>query len=247
MIAISACGSDSDGTPVSSGNQWVTYTGNTSMATIDAANVNALTVGTSSNVNHIRDNEENLQELLRVLSNIDPTSSTRCGGSYTEQGNTVTFSDYCEMFGNDKITLDGSMYISQSGQVLIIKMSDLKVTVNDIELTLNASFEMDDNKVSMDFVGIDGKTYRIEDFVVQDTFQGVNIISGRFYHPDHGYVDIYSTDSIVTAMCDTVMRPTSGKVIVTGANGTDASVTYQGCADYTVCTNQDSMCNAYQW
>jgi hypothetical protein len=254
MVAISACGGGSDGAAVTRGNQWITYTGNTSMATIDSTNAKILTIDTYSNMDQIKGNKENLDDLLRVLTSL-ASSYSECGGSYSERresstSGTAEFSNFCVMTGGDQIILDGEVYVSDSGQTKILKMSGFSLSVNGIEYSVSASFEMNGSSISMDFVGIDGKTYRIEDFEVRDSYQvsgGVDIVSGRFYHPDYGYVDMYSSSPIVSETCDNILRPTSGNVVITGANETDASVEYQGCADFTVCTNQDAMCSTYQW
>lgn len=253
LAMISGCGGGSDGG--GGGTQWVTYTGSTSMATIDETNASVLTLGTYSNLNQMRNNQENLDDLMRVLTSLAYGNYTECGGTYSEQpesdnSGTIIFSNFCIMTGIDEIVLDGAVYFSDDGQKRVVKMSNFSLKVNGVAYTVSATFKMEGNSVSMDFVGVDGKTYRIENLVVQNSSQvpgGVDIISGRFYHPDHGYVDIHSDSPVVSDTCDNMLRPTQGKVIANGANGTDASVTYQGCAEYTVCTSQDTMCNTYQW
>jgi len=252
IAMVSGCGGDSDS---DGGTQWVTYTGSTSMATIDETNASVLTLGTYSNLDEMRNSQENLSDLMRVLDSLVADNYTECGGSYSERPEsnnsvTVVFSDYCIMTGGDEIVLDGSLNVSYEVQRTVLKMSNFSLSVNGVAYTVSTTFVMEGNSVSIDFIGIDGKTYRIENLVVQNSSQvpgGVDIVSGRFYHPDHGYVDIRSDSPIVSETCDNMLRPTQGKVIVDGANGTDASVTYLVCAEYTVCTNQDTMCNTYQW
>ena len=53
-------------------------------------------------------------------------------------------------------------------------------------------------------------------------------ISGRLYHPQFGYVDLSTPMSIHTAAGD--KHPSSGVMVITGANNTKAKVTYIECA-----------------
>ncbi len=79
----------------------------------------------------------------------------------------------------------------------------------------------------------DGKTYKIENI---DYSSGS--ISGRFYHPDHGYVDI-TTDAAFTY--DSTTKQYCGGVIrITGKDATDSTIystisVNAGCTTYTAC------------
>jgi hypothetical protein len=253
MGLMTGCSSDSGDD--SGGTQWVTYTGSTSQATIDDSNAQALSMAPYSNLEKARANNDGIEVLQGMLPGLLAGTYDECGGSYSQQfesasSGTIIFNDYCVMTGVDQVTLNGSVYASQSGQAQTMKMSNLSVNVNGTEYIVSGTFVREGTSFTMDFVGVDGKTYRIEDLVVQESTTvagGVNIISGRFYHPDHGYVDMHSSSPIVSETCGDVLRPTSGKVIVEGANGTDGSVEYLGCAEYMVCTNQDSTCETLPW
>lgn len=62
-------------------------------------------------------------------------------------------------------------------------------------------------------------------------------VSGRYYHPDHGYVDIVTTTPFQIGASDE--WPSVGQMVVTGASGSKARLTAISTTQYTVEVDAD--------
>jgi len=73
-------------------------------------------------------------------------------------------------------------------------------------------------------------------------------ISGKFYHPDYGYVTVTTPMALVYSNCSGNYLPTGGSLQVTGANGVTATFTPQDCSTYQVCINNGTQtCQTFNW
>jgi len=103
----------------------------------------------------------------------------------------------------ESVTMDGSISMGTSGSAMT--------------MTLNLLFKD----------STDGKVYWMNNWTATATDYGsyeTIDFSGRFYHPDHGYVDFETTTSLTIYTSDA--NPTTGVVVYTGANNTKAKVDF---------------------
>lgn len=122
---------------------------------------------------------------------------------------TLSFDTITGTSGSESITMDGVINISISGA--------------SIAATMNMLIR-DDNV---------HRVYRIENYqmVLTDYAGYIEVdISGRFYHPDYGYVDLETTTPFEVYLGDDY--PTSGVLEVTGEGGTGVRLT---AIDETTC------------
>jgi hypothetical protein len=86
-----------------------------------------------------------------------------------------------------------------------------------------------------DFFGNDGFVYRMTD--LYRTSQGVNTgieVSGRAYHPDHGYVVFETDPGVGIDLQCTNTQPSSGVVTFSGKDNSQGSVEFISCTQYVV-------------
>jgi len=189
---------------------------------------------------------------VSVSDNLDPGT---CGGSASYSGTandvtgafnaTFTFDGWC----NDGVTVSGT--VTASGQIdlsgptpglVSLEFSFTVLTVSDGadtfsgRGTISATFGTSESlTIDMDLQGSDGKIYRASSLVatVSPTAGGDSVtIEGRFYHPDHGYVDVTTPTPFVVASGDST--PLSGQLVVTGSNGSQARLTVLSSTTFQV-------------
>jgi hypothetical protein len=78
-----------------------------------------------------------------------------------------------------------------------------------------------------------------------DTLAHTVQVSGRFYHPDYGYVDVATPVIITYADCGGVYHPISGTLRITGAGGHYGEFIGNGCVTYSLCL--DNVCETRSW
>ncbi len=146
--------------------------------------------------------------------NIDP-------GTGLLTGFTFTFNELTSSSGSDSFTLDGRLTLNATTSSSILIMNLL--------LKDNGS----------------GKVYRLEDYsmVVTDgtTYTSIEI-SGRFYEPDYGYVDI--STSVPLRILNTDDWPSYGVMVLAGRTGiaggsTKAKLTALSSTQYRVEADTD--------
>ena len=173
----------------------------------------------------------------------------------------ATYNDLCDTNGSDyTVVLNGDLYIVISGSNLdnagaridsmrlympsiTIAYTDLTVPVtNTATITedwlIEFVYEADGiTLANMTFslavnVSFNGKVYRFE-AVNDDGFT----FTEKFYHPDHGYVEITASGSFTYGTCLDPYTPDGGSVTITGSDGV-SDVTYQvtviSCGSYLV-------------
>lgn len=153
-------------------------------------------------------------------------------------------------------TLNGSMSITVSydGPVdsapemngMTITLSNLSVTEGGLNQVFDGSLGMSLNTatgestftMTANFRDTDGLVYRAQNYTVNfDSLDRVTSISGRLYHPSHGYVDIATTtDLSYTGYCTSIYGPVPDTGVVTlSGNGTvTLDAAGDGCDTYQV-------------
>ena len=201
------------------------------------------------------------------------TSQTgTCGGSlsYTENASSnsfngsLVFDRYCEgglsTYGYEfrlhgKMTFSGTYHLVNDAPVfdsLNFTIQYLKMTFTDGISTASEEFSGSISVTSFDAANnpldfnvtinfkYDGKVFKIVNLQVDD-FAGT--ISGRLYHPDHGYVDIITTSPFVYMINDpaddTDDQFCSGSLQITGVDtvGNTAIINFTdySCTTYDIC------------
>lgn len=144
---------------------------------------------------------------------------------------------------NDQ-TSNGSLSFSGSIDVNLLELdAPLRFSFNNLntstadgtDITINGTLQCDFTNISVEFScienfdlqdNISGEIFRAENIEVAISTAGfddsVNI-SGRFFHPDHGYVDIVTDTSLTIANGD--IWPSSGVIRLLGSNNSIARIT----------------------
>lgn len=167
-----------------------------------------------------------------------------CGGSVSAPDNfgsngtlngTITFSNLCvydDYFG--QITINGRVIFTETATEISIRYSNF--SINDgvdsatINMTVTCDLNMFSCSITADFVGNDGKTYRIANLTIVGSNTGPYTISATFYHPDHGSVLMSGTG--IYYNCSNGY-PSAGTINITGANGSSATITFDTCSSYS--------------
>ncbi|WP_455204544.1 hypothetical protein [Kaarinaea lacus] len=256
LLAIAGCSSSDDNHEVV---QWISYSGNTSMAAIDqsASNADDIATGINSSMAYVKD----FETLLFALGKVVNGQHVPCGGSYIPQssensGAIHNFSNFCIEVGEDTYRFDGHINSFTADGADVVRMRDFSFTKNNMSFSFDATSKETSTTISVDYIGNDGNTYRMQnlDIRISQTDAGFkDVIGGRFFHPIHGYVDIASFDPVTTAadplfyeLCNTRELPTAGTIFI-DASDDAAFIQYQSCLDYLMCYQQGTMCNTMLW
>jgi hypothetical protein len=199
-----------------------------------------------------------------IPQEVDETGS--CGGTVTGTLNiddqsgafdgNLTFNDFCE---NDYI-LDGPVTISgifnpdtEEFAVVSLTFTNLSGSGAGESVTLNGDFDLDLSNLPLMTIStsmvirdnILGKTFKLENWVIEIT-EGEGItdvdITGRYFDPDHGYVDITTQESL--RFNDDDFWPSDGILIAEGAEGTaggktKARITFVDADTYEIDVDED--------
>jgi hypothetical protein len=203
-----------------------------------------------------------------VVHILDETVNGECGGSYTigadidsltgsVSSGTIIYDDYCD----GGIIFSGSLTFA--GQIdLVTKEGDLDFTFTDCtqkegsdSVTINgtASFASTLTTQTMTFKNLYvrdntlNKVAWFNNFVIVSTEESADSLitmSGRFYDPDSGYIDL-STESPMVILTDDE-NPSDGVLVAMGRNNTKARLTALTSTTYEVeaDTNGDGE---YDW
>ncbi|HET8759904.1 MAG TPA: hypothetical protein VFN94_02475 [Nitrospiria bacterium] len=94
--------------------------------------------------------------------------------------------------------------------------------------------------INMDFASGDGAVYRASDLILEVTPTGSGddvTVTGRVYHPLHGYVDVSTPQPLVTLTGDDY--PSSGALVVTGAGNSSARLTALSATTFQIDVDAD--------
>lgn len=200
-----------------------------------------------------------------------------CGGSatlagtnnsspgYVEASGTMTFRGFCAPAADGgSVVVDGTVRFSMSGAstafLFVMTSPYLSVTVGGESCVYALDYRCTMSNLG-DIVGAvtltatfqtpDGKVYRIVDYTVNANITTHTVtISGRFYHPDHGYVDVTTPGPITYEYCGNIgsYLPTTGSLRVTGEGGHYAEFHGVDCFTYEVCLDgPPATCTTYSW
>ncbi|MEK7207658.1 MAG: hypothetical protein AAB134_07240 [Pseudomonadota bacterium] len=156
---------------------------------------------------------------------------------------TISFNGYCD----DGVTLTGTAGFSgnidpvtDAFTALSLSTSSLTVVSGADNFTIAGSLAFtaitsssDNLSMTLNIRDGTGKVYRIENFLCVLTYDlpflgmdSVRFVSGRFYHPDHGYVDVVSLSDFRFTLAS--YYPYVGVLVVTGSSGSQARLTANG-------------------
>ncbi len=183
---------------------------------------------------------------MGVSHSFNTTINGSCGGSatmsYTVSSDMTSFTGssvyngYCEQ----GVVMNGSMSFTMNMDTMetVMTMAPLEMTVCGETMTVDGTMTMStlgglSTVTNMLFKqGDSGKVYRLENYTVSVTpgsgFQDMSL-SGRYYDPDIGYVELTTPTPI--RINDTDMWPSSGVLRIDGA-ASHAILTFNSATDY---------------
>ncbi|MFQ5588990.1 MAG: hypothetical protein ACE5F7_09115 [Nitrospiria bacterium] len=194
---------------------------------------------------------------------VDPPLSENgnCGGNFVATGTiddvtldfdlTIRFNNYC----NNGTTVSGAITATGSatvfGDINISNMTMENLTVQDSvsSFSMNGSLVVHSQSVSSSDITMNmmirnnasGKTVKIENYRVTETNVPGGIrtsISGRFFSPDEGFVDVSTPTPFFTAFGNTF--PSSGVLEITGSNGAKAQLTALDASQFRLEVDADA-------
>jgi len=198
-----------------------------------------------------------------ALETVSATINGNCGGSMSYSvsaddlagtfNGSFSFSQYC----NDGTTINGRAGFDGRINLVTDEFIEATLSFDNLSgggLTLSGDIDIDFTSspdiITFNAYGQDpgtGKVYWIRDYTITiDEGAGFTQVemSGRFYHPDFGYVALTTTAAFV--LHDGDQWPTSGTLVVTGANNSKAKITAIDNANCSVEADLDGD-DAYEW
>jgi hypothetical protein len=162
---------------------------------------------------------------------------TNCGisddaGGVIVMNGTVDFSG--TLVGNQPDTLSMTFHVTASygGESATINL-----LISCVDLSGTASCT-----VSSDFVGIDGRTYRVTDISVSGGVSGY-YVNATVYDPNQGQVDMTTTSPLLFDCANGV--PSTGTVVISGSGSTAGTISFVSCSEYNVTI--DGVSTTYYW
>ncbi len=151
---------------------------------------------------------------------------------------TMTFVSYCDASVGAQYSIDGQVVfnyndIADSNSGFSLQYNGVTVNDGSGPITLNMSVDCSNGStctIVSDYVGNDGRTYRIADIsLTGDATTGFNG-SATFFHPDHGSVSI-TASSVTYGSCGNF--PDGGSVAASGTTGT-AQIDFNNDCTYII-------------
>ena len=138
--------------------------------------------------------------------------------------------DYTVNTGADTLSMVFHMTVSYAGETQSINMTLACASFTSSPVCT----------VSSDFIGLDDRVYRVTDISVSGTAASGYYVDATVYDPDHGYVSITTTGPIVFD-CPTTGAPSTGTVVISGASGSSATLSFDSCSSFTVTISGNSV------
>ncbi len=241
------------------------YTGNESPAVMTSSNLVQLSYAVAQTVKNLGLYDVIIQtEMLRTTRPFPSdasrsqslTSGPQCtptGSSTSEHNVSGTINKYsftdCGTNGRDR---NGTYYVSgfntivhedsRYGPFLSVldgEVLDEKGYLARIHRTLRCDF--DSCVFVVDFFSDDDFVYRMTDIYRTSRSRNTGIeVSGRSYHPDHGYVN-FETDSDIRIdlNCENT-HPSVGRVIFSGGDNSQGSIDFISCTQFIISNSVSS-------
>ena len=181
-----------------------------------------------------------------------------CGGSLSYS---ITFDDQTGAFNGtinyrrfcaDDVEINGAARFSGTLDLADLSLQDFTLTVDLLSVTdgtdtveLSGAISIDISSPGIGIVAYDlnwrvnGKIYRLASFEVQineNVSPAETTLTGRLFHPDHGFVDVTTTTPIQESINGT---PQAGVIEFEGDGGTKATVTFIDDNTYTIEVDED--------
>lgn len=183
---------------------------------------------------------------LRAIQPVTDTTPGNCGGSSTltlnvddTSGNftgTMQYDSYCE----DGETISGTVNVSGNVDLMTLEIAHMEMSFNQLTVTstsgsvtlsgtMSGNFAPPSLTLTLNYLIRDngsGKVYKVVNYgltLVEGTdWVEMTFSSGRYYHPDYGYVEVATVEPFMQYVGD--FGPSSGELIITGASLTKASL-----------------------
>jgi len=199
-----------------------------------------------------------------VVVPITDTIPGNCGGTEVTTLNvdvdtggfsgTVQYNSYCE----DGLTLAGTVNVNGAIDPFTLNIVQMTMSFTSLTMssagasvTLSGSYAMTALSMTMNHRirnNATGTTYKIEDYSVTELdgtdWTETTLASGRYYHPDYGYVEPSTLVPFRTYWSD--LGPATGELQITGANGTKARLTCISPTLFEVTADLDGD-GTYEW
>ena len=178
-----------------------------------------------------------------MAATISETVYGLCGGyaRYTitvDDGNgdffgSMNFVGFCEgtILLSGKARFSGSLDSDQEAEFFEFSFDMMSVSANGVAVTMDGTFSMDLTtipvSITMDLYIQDslGHVCWIDNYhwAITEDIGFVSVeISGRFYHPHHGFVDLFTESPLI--IDDGQIYPKDGILVLQGANNTEAKL-----------------------
>jgi len=177
------------------------------------------------------------------------TNPGSCGGtaSYTmsiddvtgDFNGSMTFDRYCE----SGTTINGSITMSGTFNSMTMTMTAISITSGSDTARMDGTISFDSTSAETSVITMNMKVkaagsddvFWMENYVltIAVVSGGVDLtMSGRFYHPSHGYVDISTSTPFHYA--GTNLYPYPGVMVAAGSNGSTATLTSLSTTEYQI-------------
>lgn len=187
---------------------------------------------------------------------VSGTATGSCGGTLTYSltgddttgslSGTFSASNYCSLgiTRNGSLTVSAS-YNSTSGSVssITFSLTDYSISSPAKSYTISGTLTLASSTLTINITlknNTTSKTGKIENLTFGATsgilYSDVTI-SGRIYHPDHGYVDI--TTQTPFRIYSASNYPSSGVLVITGASSKSAKLTTISSTQYNISADLD--------
>lgn len=159
----------------------------------------------------------------------------------------MTANQFCVTETDGEVTMNGGvrLIVSSGFADMTMTFTEFALTEGDVttslhgNMTVSTEFFSGSSTVTATLEGSDsatGEQFKMENVTIVSSSQNTTI-EGRFYDPDNGYVDVTTTTAIVTD--ETTGNPVSGEIVLTGAGGSTATVTFVDNTSFTVVVDVD--------
>ena len=180
--------------------------------------------------NRTANQTEDLSAYLCDQGGLATATSSTSGDSVT-----VSFTNCMSLLETEIFSIDGVavMTINNDGSFSIV-YKNFTMTLAGESFGFDGIIACDSSglicTVSLDFVGLDGRVYRVQNLTISSTGVDSYSISATVYDPVHGYVSINGN---VTYGCTNGL-PSSGSITFSGATGSEGSISYTDCDSFSV-------------